>query len=192
MRALCRSLRPCCPHVPLRYFCISHVTLRCGCTAIAWVKDAASLFVSDDEGTIYLFDLRHLLDIGSFQPLPQRPLSTPGEMCVRKHGSIPKLPAKYPIDASWPTDTPKWLARAPPQHSAAFFAKFGALTPLREWRAHLSAVQSLSVCYTVAAQQPSLLSSGDDGHVRLWDMSGACVGSLAQVSVDDLMCRFLN
>ena len=83
--------------------------------------------------------------------------------------------------------------RAPPSHSSAFFAKFAAeLTPRREWRAHTSAVQSLSVCYTVAAQQPSLLSSGDDGHVRLWDMSGACVGSLAQVSVDDLMCRFLN
>ena len=125
----------------------------------------------------------------SFHPLPQRPPSTPGEKCVRKHGTIPKLPAKYPSDSSWPTDIPKWLARAPPSHSSAFFAKFAAeVTPRREWRAHPSAVQSLSVCYTVAAQQPSLLSSGDDGHVRLWDMNGACVGSLAQVRC--LTCGF--
>ena len=158
------------------------MTLRTGASSIVWVSETKSLFVADDEGTIHLFDLQQLLATGPFHPLPHRPPTTPGELRVRKHGVASKPIAKYPKDASWPTDMPKWLQRVPPPHCADFFAKFSPLSAALEWRAHSSTVQSLSPCRTVAAAQPALLSTGDDGHVRLWDLRGGCLGSLAQVS----------
>ena len=156
--------------------------LRAGATAIVWINDTKSLFVADDEGCIHMFNLHQLIATGPFHPLPHRPPTNAGELRVRKHSITPRAPAKYPKDASWPTDMPKWLARVPPPHCADFFAKFEPLDPAREWRAHSSTVQSLSVCCTVAGKQPALLSTGDDGHVRLWDLAGSCLGNLAQVS----------
>ena len=164
-----------------RYHCVAHVLLRTGATAIAWVFETKSMFVADDEGSIHLFDLHQLLASGLFHPLPQRPPTNAGELRVRKHSVTPRLPAKYPKDGSWPTDLPKWLPRAVPPHCADYFAKLTPLVAACTWRAHSSTVQSMSACYTVAGQQPALLSSGDDGHVRLWDMNGSCLGSLAQV-----------
>jgi WD40 repeat protein len=145
------------------------------------VNDTKSLFVADDEGFIHLYDLHQLLATGSFHALHQRSSANASELRVRKHSVTPRLPAKYPRDASWSSDIPKWLARAPPPHCVDFFTRVTPPVHALEWRAHSSTVQSLSLCCTDASQQPALLSSGDDGHVRLWDLSGACLGSLAQV-----------
>lgn len=164
-----------------RYMCLALVTLRTGATGIVWVNSTKSLLVSDDDGFIHVFDLHQLLADACLQPLPPRPPTNAGELRVRKHSVTPRMPAKYPRDASWPTDMPKWIARVPPPNCADFFAKIAPLVPAHTWRAHASTVQSVSLCYTAAAPQPAVLTSGDDGHVRLWGLSGECLGSLAQV-----------